>query len=236
MARRITLPLIVLNYKAYSESTGPSSERLTSVVEEVQSEYNVSLFVAPQTTDIYRLTSRYSVRVLAQHVDPVRPGSYTGHVTVQAIKSAGASGSLINHSEMTMRLSEIATVIGLLREEGLTSILCTDTLQSSIAGAMLRPDVIAIEPPELIGTGISVSTARPELVRQTVEAVKGLNRDVIVLCGAGISNSEDVYRAIDLGSEGVLLSSAFVKSKDPKKLLREMCELSIKAFESAKRL
>ncbi len=39
-----------------------------------------------------------------------------------------------------------------------------------------------------------------------------------------MSNAEDVKKAIELGAAGVLLASAYVKAKDPKKLLLEMAE------------
>ncbi|MCD6235493.1 MAG: triose-phosphate isomerase, partial [Thaumarchaeota archaeon] len=94
--------------------------------------------------------------------------------------------------------------------------------------AALGPDMIAIEPPELIGTGIPVSKAKPEVVSGAVEAVKRINTEVHVLCGAGISTGEDVARAIELGAEGVLLASAYVKAKDPKKVLSEMAETALR--------
>ncbi|RLG06224.1 MAG: triose-phosphate isomerase, partial [Thaumarchaeota archaeon] len=93
------------------------------------------------------------------------------------------------------------------------------------------PEILAIEPPELIGTGIPVSKAKPEVVTGAVEAVKRINPRVHVLCGAGISTGDDVAKAIELGTEGVLLASAYVKAKDPKKLLSGMAEAALKAWE-----
>ncbi|MEM4343444.1 MAG: triose-phosphate isomerase, partial [Candidatus Caldarchaeum sp.] len=89
--------------------------------------------------------------------------------------------------------------------------------------AALEPEALAVEPPELIGTGVSVSTARPEVVSGAVVKVKKVSMRVHVLCGAGVSSEDDVRKALELGAEGVLLSSAYVKSRDPEKLLREMC-------------
>lgn len=74
------------------------------------------------------------------------------------------------------------------------SIVCTNNVETSAAAAALSPDFVAVEPPELIGSGIPVSKAKPEVVENTVEAVKTVNPDVRVLCGAGISSGEDVKR------------------------------------------
>ncbi len=88
--------------------------------------------------------------------------------------------------------------------------------------ALLNPDAIAIEPPELIGSGISVSTAQPEIVSGAVEAVHTINPDVKVLCGAGITNGEDASAALDLGAKGILVASGVVKAEDPYKALLEL--------------
>jgi len=86
----------------------------------------------------------------------------------------------------------------------------------------MKPDMIAIEPPELIGTGISVSKARPELITKSLKQIRKVNESVRVLCGAGVTTAEDVSKALDLGSEGVLVASAVVKSKDPGAVLQSM--------------
>jgi isopentenyl diphosphate isomerase/L-lactate dehydrogenase-like FMN-dependent dehydrogenase len=45
-------------------------------------------------------------------------------------------------------------------------------------------------------------------VSDTVAAVKAVNPNVRVLCGAGVKNGNDVAKAIELGAEGVLLQAA----------------------------
>jgi len=86
-----------------------------------------------------------------------------------------------------------------------------------------------VEPPELIGTGISVSKAKPEVVTSTVGLIKRINPEVVVLCGAGITRGEDVSAALRLGTEGVLVASGVVKAKDPYKVLLEFAEAITKA-------
>ncbi|RLG97457.1 triose-phosphate isomerase, partial [Candidatus Bathyarchaeota archaeon] len=92
------------------------------------------------------------------------------------------------------------------------------------SAAALKPDMIAVEPPELIGTGIPVSKAKPEVVTGTVDLVKRINPNVVILCGAGITSPDDVSAAITLGTEGVLVASGIVKAKDPYKVMVEFAE------------
>ena len=217
-------PIIVLNFKTYKEATGSNALALAKIAEKVANETGVEIAVAPQNIDLHRVASSVSIPVLAQHVDPVPPGSYTGHVTVEAVKEAGATGSLVNHSERRLRLADIRTCVEKLHNSGLLSLVCAGDAVESSAAAAMGPDIVAVEPPELIGTGVPVSKAKPEVVTETVERIKKITREVRILCGAGISGPDDVAAALKLGTDGVLLASAYVKAKEPEKLLREMAE------------
>ena len=90
--------------------------------------------------------------------------------------------------------------------------------------AYLHPDIISIEPPELIGTGIAVSKAQPQAVTDTIKLVRAVNDNAVILCGAGISHGEDVSVALKLGTQGVLVASGIVKAKDPYIVLREFAD------------
>ncbi|MCK4474776.1 triose-phosphate isomerase, partial [Candidatus Bathyarchaeota archaeon] len=165
----------------------------------------------------------------AQHIDPVQPGSHTGHVLAESVKEAGAIGTLINHSERQLKLSDIDRVIKKTRESGLLSVVCANNPSISAAVATLKPDIIAVEPPELIGTGISVSKAKPKVVTDTVRLVREVNPKVTILCGAGITSGEDVAAALRLGTRGVLVASGIVKAKDPYDALCQFAEATTKA-------
>jgi len=227
----IRFPLIVLNFKVYPEVIGENSIKLAKYAEEVANEYGVEVAVAPPITILNRVVNSVGIPVFAQHVDPYLPGSWTGSIIVEMIKESGAIGSIVNHSEKRVILSDISIIIKRLKENGLIPLLCTDTVETTRAGAALYPDILAIEPPELIGTGISVSKAKPEIVAGAVDVVKKTNPSTRILCGAGISTGEDVAKAIELGTEGVLLSSAYVKARDPKSILTSMAESAIKTWE-----
>ena len=229
--RKISFPLIALNFKTYAQAFGENSIRLAKIAEEVSEQFGVTIAVAPPMIDLARVVAEVEIPVFAQHVDPYKPGSHTGSIIAEDVKAAGAVGSLVNHSEHRLRLADIGMVLERLRENDLISLLCTDTVETTKAGAALSPDMLAIEPPELIGTGISVSKAKPEVVRGAVQAVQKINPKVHVLCGAGISTGDDVARAIELGAEGVLLASAYVKAKEPKLVLIDMAREALKGLE-----
>jgi triosephosphate isomerase len=216
--------MIIVNFKTYSEATGKKAVELAKKAEKISNETHVFVGVTPQFTDIAATAKAVGIPVFAQHIDPIKPGSYTGHVLAESVKEAGAAGTLINHSERQLKLSDINEVIRITRENGLISVVCANNPNISVAVATLKPDIIAIEPPELIGTGIPVSKAKPEVVTETIKLVRKVNPAVTILCGAGISRGDDVAVALKLGTQGVLVASGIVKAKDQYRVLREFAE------------
>lgn len=226
----ILYPLILVNFKSYNEALGNRAIKLAEYARRVTEETGIMIGVAPQYVDL-REISKLKIPTFAQHVDPIEPGSHTGHVTLESVMDAGAEGVIINHSEHKMILSDINFIIKKAKQLNLTTVVCADTVEASIAVSALKPDIVAIEPPELIGTGRAVSKVNPDIVRNAVVGIKNVSKDVHVLCGAGITNGEDVYAAIKLGAEGVLLASGVVKSSDPYKVLLEMANAAKEAYE-----
>lgn len=220
----LRFPLILINFKAYREASGRRGLELARIAEKVSKETGITIAVAPQLTDLHFIASNVEIPVFSQHVDEVQPGSFTGHVTLEAIKDAGAVGTMVNHSERRIRADQVDVIVKRARELNLVTIVCTNTPEVTAAMAALGPDIVAIEPPELIGTGIPVSKARPEVVTSSVDLVKRINPSVKVLCGAGITTGEDVVAALKLGTVGVLLASGVVKAKDWEKAIRDLVE------------
>jgi triosephosphate isomerase len=221
---KLHTPIILVNFKTYQEATGKEALKLAETAEKVSLETEVCIGLAPQLTDLATVARLVTLPVFAQHIDPITAGSFTGHVLPESVKEAGATGTLINHSERRLKLADIDTTIRRTREAGLVSVVCANNPEVSVAAAVLKPEMLAVEPPELIGTGIPVSKAKPEVVSGTVELVKEINSDVVVLCGAGITRGEDVAAALRLGTEGVLVASGVVKAKDPYTVLLDFAE------------
>jgi len=222
--RLIDFPLILVNLKTYREAMGERAVSLAAIVEEVSKRTGVCVAVAPQTVDLRIVAEATEAPVFAQHVDLVGYGKYTGHMLPEAVADAGCAGTLISHSERRLELEAIEKTVKRAKEAGLLQVVCVDTVERGRAVAPFGPDVIAIEPPELIGTGIPVSKARPEVVSGAVDAVKGVNPKVKVLCGAGITSGEDMVAALKLGAEGVLVASSVVKAENPYEVLLDLAE------------
>ncbi|RAP48118.1 MAG: triose-phosphate isomerase [Methanosphaera sp. rholeuAM74] len=218
-------PIIILNYKTYMESTGKNAIQLSKYVQEASQETGVNMAIAPQAVDLYPIINEVDIPVYSQHMDAVSPGGHTGSTLPEAIKQVNASGTLINHSEKRMTLADIDAIVEKAKELDLVSVLCTNNVKTSAAVASFNPDFIAIEPPELIGTGIPVSKADPDVVSNSVDEIHKINKDISVLCGAGISTGEDVKAALELGSEGVLLASGIIKAEDQKQALIDLVSL-----------
>ncbi|WP_461863105.1 triose-phosphate isomerase [Thermococcus sp.] len=220
-------PVIAINFKTYAQATGKGALAIAKAAERVWRETGVTIVVAPQLVDLYRIAQEVEIPVFAQHIDPITPGSHTGHVLPEAVKEAGAVGTLLNHSENRMILANLEASIRRAEEVGLITMVCSNNPAVSAAVAALGPDYVAVEPPELIGTGIPVSKAKPEVITDTVELVRRVNPNVKVLTGAGISTGEDVKKALELGSVGVLLASGVTKAKNPEKAIKNLVSLIV---------
>lgn len=215
-------PLILVNYKVYAQTTGARAVTLTQAIEKAAEGAAATVAVAPQAADVYRVAQATSLPVFSQHVDVNKPGNGTGATLVEAVQEAGAIGSILNHAERRMQLADIDAAIHRLKHAGMTRVVCTDNVCTTRAAAALRPEFVAIEPPELIGGDISVTTADPGIVRDAVKAAREVNPDVRVLCGAGVKTGVDVRAALELGASGVLLASGVVKADDPGAAMREL--------------
>ena len=216
---------ILLNFKTYDEGTGENAVKLAKACREVAESAGIEISIAPQIPDIYRVAQAVGVPIYAQHVDGAGPGSHTGKIYVKAIKEAGAVGSLINHSECRMTLADIESAVAALKKNKMTSVICTNNVATTAVATALNPTYVAIEPPELIGSGIPVSKADPDIIADSVDIASRINPNVKVLCGAGISQGEDLKAAVELGAKGVLLASGIVKAADPKAALYDLVSL-----------
>jgi triosephosphate isomerase len=211
--------IVVVNFKTYAEATGQRAVRLAKICEKVSKRTGVHVFIAVQNVDLFHVSSEVSIPVFAEHIDPVKYGANTGKDLPEAVVENGASGVLINHSEDRSSHVKIKSDIARAMEVGLTTIACAPTAKESGKIAAMRPDYIAVEPPELIGGDVSVSKAKPGLITETIKFVRKANRTVPVLCGAGIKDHEDVRIAMKLGCEGILVASGVTKAKDPEAAL-----------------
>ncbi|MEM5834607.1 MAG: triose-phosphate isomerase [Candidatus Aenigmatarchaeota archaeon] len=217
------LPLILVNFKCYREATGEKALKLAKICEKVARNYGINIAIAPQFTDLY-LARKVEIPVFAQHVDAIEYGAFTGHISPLALKEIGVKGSLINHSEKKIGLEEIGKCVELLRKYKLISVVCADSLEKGKEIAKFKPNFIAYEDPILIGSGKAISKVKPDSVKEFVEEIYKIEPEIKVLCGAGITNGEDVKKALDLGTKGVLVASGVVKARNPKRVLEDFAK------------
>jgi triosephosphate isomerase len=215
--------MFVINCKNYEEIAGDSIVKFVKTAEKISKKYKIKIAISPPQ-HLIGAVSNSKIPILAQHIDDSKVGSTTGFVIPELLKKSNVKGSLINHSEHRISSKEIEKLVLKLRELKMISILCVKDVAEVKKYVSLNPDYIAIEPPELIGSGKSVSKEKPELITKAADVVKNAKNKTKLLCGAGIVSGEDVAKAIELGSKGILVASGIIKAKDWNKVISEFAK------------
>lgn len=206
--------LLVVNCKNYQQGLGKAAVKLAN---ELKKHKSVLPIICVQPTDISEV-KKTGITVFAQHVDANEPGAHTGNILPEAVKAAGAKGTLINHSENRLPHPIIAQTVKRCKALKLKTIVCAKDAKEAKKLAILNPDYIAVEPPELIGGNISVATAKPDLIKSSKKAVG----NVKLLVGAGVKNAKDTQISLKLGAKGVLVASGVVKAKNIKSAIKDL--------------
>jgi triosephosphate isomerase len=212
--------LVVVNFKTYQTAQGASAEELARALASVETEARV--VAAVSALDLSKvIEAAPGLEVWCQHLDPVGFGSNTGWIHPSTAIERGAVGTLINHAEHKVSIEHVAMLLDQLPDD-FTVCACAADIEEAQALAALVPTFVAVEPPELIGGDVSVTSADPSIVSGTAEAVRGVAEEVGVLCGAGVKTGKDVAKATELGTSGVLLASGVTMSEDPGAALRDL--------------
>lgn len=201
---------LIINFKNYEEASAASAVRLAKAAQKVAGKTRAEIILAPPQPSLALVAKSVRIPVFSQHVDSEREGATTGYFVPEIAKSFGAVGSIINHSEHRIELKSIAIIVERMRKLGMTSVVCARTPHEVMEMSVFEPDFVAIEPPELIGSGKAVSKENPAIISKSVEAAGSRTK---VICGAGIMDKGDVKAAIKLGSKGILVASGVVKAE-----------------------
>jgi triosephosphate isomerase len=215
--------MFVINCKNYEEIAGERIIKFVKTAEKISKKFKVKIAICPPQ-HLIGVVANSSILIFAQHIDDSKVGSTTGFMIPELLKKSKVSGSLINHSEHRISTKEITNLVCKLKELKMISIVCVKNVAEARKYAKLNPDYIAIEPPELIGSGKAVSTERPELIEKAANAVKSAKNSTKLLCGAGIVSGEDVSKAVELGSYGILVASGIIKAKNWDKIISEFAK------------
>ena len=210
---------LIINFKNYEEISADGAIRLGETARKVAEEIQVEIILAPSHPVLALIAKEVEIPVICQHVDDEKMGPSTGFTVPEIAKSYGAIGSLINHSEHRIEMNSIASLVKRLRRLGMVSIVCAQEPQEVVEISTFEPDFIAIEPPELIGSGKAVSKENPTVITKSIEGAGSRSR---IICGAGISDKEDVSKAIELGSQGILVASGVIKATSWDKKITEL--------------
>jgi triosephosphate isomerase (TIM) len=215
MTRSNKIPFLILNFKNYHEIEGQKGIELARSVQKVSESFggSIQLVVAPPQPALALVKQNVNIPVFAQHLDYAEAGSTTGFFIPEMARSFGARGSLLNHSEH--RIDKLETIQGLvnrLRSLQMVSVVCARTPSEVSKLARFEPDYIAIEPPELIGSGRAVSKENPSIVTDSIDAAENISQNARVICGAGITDANDVSSALKLGAVGILVASGIIKA------------------------
>ncbi len=194
--------------------------KLAKHVDKIAYKYDLDIIVTPQYADIRLLAENTeNLHIYAQHIDPLVPGRGLGSVLAESVKEAGAVGVMLNHAEKHLDLETIKATIARADDAGLATIVCADSVEEVAAIAKMGPNLIVAEPTELIGTGVASDMG---YVVDTIEAVRKINPDIMVLQGAGISGADDVANVIRAGAQATGCTSGIIKADDPEAAAEEM--------------
>ncbi len=214
MAKKLT---VVINLKTYRQ--GKNVVKLARKISKVRKKVK-DLIVGVQASDVYEVSKNTGLKVFSQHVDPVKPGRHTGFIVPEAVKKDGSEGSFINHSEHKVDFKNIKKTIKRCKEVKLKTAVFVPDLKLARKVEKLNPDYLIYEPPELVAGKKSVSKAKPEIISKIAEKIK-----MPFLVGAGIKTKKDVEKALNLGADGIAVSSAITKAGKPGKKLEGLLGL-----------
>lgn len=216
--------MLFVNFKTYKESSGYRALELLEQIDQANEESKVKVVAVLQASDIREATISSDLEIWAQHVDPVEYGAHTGAILAESVQADGASGTFLNHSENKYdSIKLLKTTVDRCKELNLKTLVFAADIKELKLVLKLRPDFVAYEPPELVGSKTtSVAEAKPEVVAKAVKIAHEARIPLIV--GAGIKSKKDVEVSVSLGADGVAVASDIVKASDPKKETLELLE------------
>jgi triosephosphate isomerase len=212
--------MFIINCKNYNEISGDKINKLAVIAEKISKKHKIQIALAPPHHQLASI-KKSKLLIFAQHLDDAKVGSTTGYMVPEIVKKSRINGALINHSEHRISPREITNLVKRLKKLKMKTVVCVKNVREAEKYAKLNPTYIAIEPPELIGTGRAISTERPQLITKAVDAVQSAKNTTKLLCGAGIVSGDDVARAKELGSKGILVASGIIKAKNWEKIISE---------------
>lgn len=228
---------IFINFKTYPQGTGEKAMELARICEGVGvhpegsprgGNKGIEIIPVVQVVDLFRIKQAVKIPIWVQHLDCQEQGKFTGLVNLESVIEAGASGTLLNHSEHQIPPGTVKQVLSavdsrLKAESKFETMVCCKTLGQMERLIKFKPDYLAFEISELIGGEVSVTDTDTKAIKHGVE----ICQEIPLVVGAGINKAEDLKKAKELGAKGVLISSAVVLAENPKEKLENLVKLVI---------
>lgn len=226
-----------LNFKPPFFEIGPKSYLygkqvldLAKAADIAARKYDVNIIFTTPFPDIRMVAEETeNIFVFAPHMDPIPVGRGVADILPESVKAAGAVGVMLNHCEKPLTYSVLRQAIKRADELELMTIVCADSITEAKAIALLEPNIIVAEPTDLIGTG---KTSSMDYVHASIEAIKSINPEILILQAAGISSGKDVYNVIYAGAEATGSSSGIVKAPDSAAMVDEMIHAVREAWDA----
>ncbi len=229
LGRLLTPPIFEIGLKGYVY--GADAVRLAVQADRASEETGVTVIFDPQLVDIPAVAAATSrILVFAQHMDPVEVGRGAGAVLPEALKAAGAAGTMLNHAERRMSLADLHAAIRRADEVGLLTMACSDSPDEAVAIAHLRPNIVLAEPPALIGGSRSIGSEMRAFVEETIARVACVDPAIVVMCSAGIRTPADVTAIVELGAGATGSTSGILTAPDPVGTMRAMLHAMAEAW------
>lgn len=205
----------------------------------------VKIILCPSTPALYTLSQLFAQTEIAlggQDCSGYQPGAYTGQVSAELLKTAGAQYCIIGHSEQRLYNHETNEMVALkyqrLIDAGVTPIICIgETLEQHKQSATLAtleqqleliqysqaPFCIAYEPVWAIGTGLIPTNQHLETVFSWLAnfTAKRIGSSICSLLYGGSTASKNIQelKQVDL-IDGFLIGGASLDFDEFAKIIK----------------
>src|SRR3990167_7275259 len=207
---------------------------------EIESDKNISIVLCPSFTSLAEVSNtikKSSLKLGAQDIFWVNKGAFTGEISAQELKEAGAEFVIIGHSERRHIVGETDEVIAkkmkLAADFNLRPILCVGETQQEreneqaekrvaeqlelglqlLDNAQISKILIAYEPVWAIGTGKACSSddalSMLVLIKKSLQE-KFSENNIPILYG-GSTDDKNIASYIEVGYSGALVGGSSLK-------------------------
>jgi triosephosphate isomerase len=192
--------------------------------------YEVAVIITPPALDIEAVRhAAPGLWVFAQSMDTARPGASTGAIVPEALAAVGADGVMLNHAERPLDDSALPSAVRRARDAGLLTLVCAQDVQHATRYAAWHPDLILVEPHDLIGT--AGRDDRPPIA-QANAAVASVDPDVLVMHSGGVADENDARALIAQGAAGTGCTTAIVRAADRRDMTTRMIRAVREGWDS----